>query len=58
MDWGKDGISELVEAAECITHNNLSWDGKPLYDIDNYFQKWVREHIKKRLSQYNSTVKG
>lgn len=48
-DWGKSGISELVEAAECITYNNVSSDGKMLYNIDEYFDGWKRKVIKDRM---------
>lgn len=56
LDWGSsignDGkalVSEYVEMAECVANNNIGFDGKPLYDIDSYFDGWKRELIKERM---------
>lgn len=53
-DWYKSNIDMLVEAAECVAHNNKHMiDGRPLYDIDGYFPKWIAIIIHKKLNHPN-----
>ena len=44
-------ISELVEAACCISNNNKNVFGGRLYDIDKHFDGWKRAYVKQRLTE-------